>query len=345
MAIDHTAGMPSLRRLRATFVATLALASAGCASLPFGSGGREVWAFTAPWDAGAAASLERARGQVDVVVSGWIALDSLAGQPRPLFNDTMNVGDARRFALVTTWHGERFHPEVVRRLAGDSSALAQAADRIASLASGTTGAPRYDGVVLDLEGLGPGDLTALRIVTFALANGARRGGARTVAIAVPALDTAAYPLAPLLEAVDVAIVLLYDEHWAGSEPGAIASPVWARNALATRVAEVGGRRIVAALPLHGYQWRANERAVSIGWQEAQRLVGSAGGRLERDPSSLNLRASMDEPGVPGQRWELWVSDAELVAQLARDARALGVRRLALWRLGIEDPALWEGALR
>ena len=143
----------------------------------------------------------------------------------------------------------------------------------------------------------------------------------------------------------LALVMLYDEHWAGSEPGPIASPDWARSALAARVAEVGGRRIVAALPLHGYQWRANAPAVTIGWKEAQALAGSAGARLERDQATQNLRARMDEPGVPGQRWELWISDAELVMQLTRDARALGVRRIALWRLGLEDPALWDGALR
>ena len=323
----------------------LAASLGGCASLPFVRADREVWAFTAPWDPGSRASVARAATEADVLVTGWIALDSLAGQPRPLFSDTVTTGGARRFALVTTWSGERFHADVVRRLAADERALAEAGERLAGLSSGTGGGPRYEGVVIDLAGLGRSDLIALRLVLRVLADGARRGGARTVAVAVPALDTLGYPLAPLLESADVALVMLYDEHWPGSDPGAIASPEWARKALAVRVAEAGGRRIVAALPLHGYQWRASGPAVTIGWREAEALSASAGVRLDRDPATQNLRARMDEPGVPGQRWELWISDAVLVRQLTRDARALGVRRIALWRLGLEDPALWDEALR
>jgi spore germination protein YaaH len=38
---------------------------------------------------------------------------------------------------------------------------------------------------------------------------------------------------------------------------------------------------------------------------------------------------------------LWVSDRGLLDKLVRDARQLGVRSFALWRLGLEDPAVWE----
>ena len=322
-----------------------ALLLAACASLPFTRTEREVWAFTAPWDQRSTESVLRASRDVDVLVTGWIALDSLAGQPRALFTDTVRTGGARRFAIVTSWHGERFHPETVRRLAADPAALAEAADRLAGLSSGTGGGPRYDGIVLDLEGLAPADLNALRLVVARLSEGARRGGARTIAIAVPATDTAAYPLAPLLESADFALVMLYDQHWAGSEPGPIAAPEWARAALAARVAEAGRQRVIAAFPLYGYRWTGATPAATIGWREADSLARGAGVRLERDPATMTMRARMDEPGVPGQRWELWIADAGLLERLARDARAVGVGRIALWRLGLEDPAVWDGALR
>jgi spore germination protein YaaH len=40
-------------------------------------------------------------------------------------------------------------------------------------------------------------------------------------------------------------------------------------------------------------------------------------------------------------WELWVSDAVLLGTLHREVSALGVSRLAYWRLGLEDPAMWR----
>jgi spore germination protein YaaH len=39
-------------------------------------------------------------------------------------------------------------------------------------------------------------------------------------------------------------------------------------------------------------------------------------------------------------WELWVSDATLLQSLEQEVAQLGVRHVAYWRLGLEDPAMW-----
>ena len=36
----------------------------------------------------------------------------------------------------------------------------------------------------------------------------------------------------------------------------------------------------------------------------------------------------------------WVSDAMSLQRLMREADSAGVHRFALWRLGLEDPAIW-----
>ncbi|HEX6060134.1 MAG TPA: glycosyl hydrolase family 18 protein, partial [Gemmatimonadaceae bacterium] len=261
-----------------------------------------------------------------------------AGGARQLYDDP--VARERRhphaMSIVTSWLGDRFHPETVRRLAGDSARLARTASEVARLA--VSGG--YRGLVLDLEGHEPEDLEAMLRVAGALADSARARGIATVALAIPATDTAAYPAAPLLRVADALIVMLYDEHWAGSAPGPTASPAWARHWLAVRAAEVGPERLVAGLPLYGYQWTGRDTAArTIGWRDARRVAASAGVPLARDAASATLTARL-----PGD-WELWVTDVVLVERLAADARALGVRRLAFWRLGLEDPAVWEGVLR
>ena len=72
----------------------------------------------------------------------------------------------------------------------------------------------------------------------------------------------------------------------------------------------------------------------VGYDDAQRLAESAGVQLERDPASLALHASAN-------RWDLWTTDAELLDTLVHDARGLGITTFALWRLGLEDPAIWR----
>jgi spore germination protein YaaH len=42
----------------------------------------------------------------------------------------------------------------------------------------------------------------------------------------------------------------------------------------------------------------------------------------------------------GDGWTIWSSDAVLLDTLMHDAWTLGVMRVALWRLGLEDPAIW-----
>jgi spore germination protein YaaH len=193
----------------------------------------------------------------------------------------------------------------------------------------------YRGVVIDFEGMTPRDLDALLLVTRAVADSVRAHGVHTVVIAVPAGDTAAYPSALLLESADLIMAMLYDQHWSASPPGPIASPDWVARNLGTRVAEVGAARIVAAFPLYGYRWRKSAETEVISFDDARRLTTMTNTPLVREHSSETLHAASPEG------WELWVSDRGLLERLVRDARQLGVRTFALWRLGLEDPAVWD----
>jgi spore germination protein YaaH len=193
----------------------------------------------------------------------------------------------------------------------------------------------YHGVVIDFEGKTPRDLDELLSVTRAVADSARAHNVNTVVIAVPGADTAASPAALLLKAADLIMPILYDQHWATSPPGPIASPEWVTRSLGTRVAEVGAARIVAAFPVYGYRWRKTAETEVIGFDDARRLTTMTNNALVRDHASSTLHASSPEG------WELWVSDQVLLATLVREARQLGVNTFALWRLGLEDPAIWN----
>ena len=313
---------------RFVLVALCLVGLVGCAARP------KLWVFTAPWDARSDSALAAGVAPRATIVSGWISLDSLGGAPVSLFDDALRDDAERRgprFALVTSYRGDRFHPEAVRALAQD----VQARQRAATTLEVMVRAGAYSGVVLDLEALEPADTTALAVVVGSLSAAAKRGGAREVAIAVPALDTVAYAARILLPHVDRLLVMLYDQHWLGSEPGPVAARDWARAALTDWVALAGADRVVAALPVYGYRWRAGVPTDIVGWSDVQRLSRESGRATVRDSASGSLRLQL---GVTGG--DVWLADGPLVAQLSLDARALGVRTVALWRLGLEDPAVW-----
>jgi spore germination protein YaaH len=324
--------------LLALAVVVGAALTSGCGSVSLdalpGVGPRgELWGVASPWDARSAATLAAHGDALDAAVTGWIGIDSLTGQPALLFPDTAAGARRadRRLAYVTVLASAAARSALVRTLGADGAARA----RVASATAALVRAGSYRGIVIDLPTMSPGDRGPLVSVVRSIADSARAHGAAVVAVAVPPGDTAAYPGRALLAGADFLFVKLYDQHWAASAPGAVAEPEWARRQLTLRAAEVGASRLVAAIPTFGYRWELGSvSAREIGFDEARRLAATAGVFLERDPPSASLRARREGD------WELWIGDADHVARLAGDVRDAGVRRIALVRLGLEDPALW-----
>jgi spore germination protein YaaH len=329
----------ALRKTCIAFSTSFLVGLNGCAGQgPPASQRSEFWGFTGPWELSSTQSVRAHGGQLDAVINGWITIDSSSAQPviPSPYPDSVRPlnGTPLRMAIVTSWQGEGFHPAPIRLLGSDPGRLALAAGSVAKYAQ----AMKYGGLVLDFESLTQQDLPALLQVSHAIADSAHARGITTIAMAIPASD-AAYPVRPLLGAVDALIVMLYDQHWAESEPGPIADPSWVRSALAQRVAEAGPERLIAALPAYGYRWRTGSPAESIGYAQAVQMANAAGAPLTRDEQSQTLRSR----SASGD--EIWVADATLLAALIKESRSVGVSRFAIWRLGEEDPAIWRTSIR
>jgi hypothetical protein len=282
--------LPSQRSLVALLL--VMLYAGGCTTLPATPAPpAERWGFTAPWDARSAASMRLHGAQLDAVVTGWIPLDSLTGAPFTLYRDMVGASgttSARRMALVTSFHGSSFHPEPLRALALHPDSLS----RVSSAIAERTLRGGYRGLVLDFEGMTPADTGVTRAVVASLVAAAHARGIAPVVVALPASDTAGYP-ARLFATADLLMVMLYDQHWATSPAGAIAAPEWVRRTLATRVAESGASRMVAALPLYGYQGRATGEATTTRGVWPPRPEWRSTVIRRRAPSTRRARAPTD----------------------------------------------------
>src|SRR2546423_3022008 len=134
---------------------------AACAHLPpVPRAAAEYWAFTGPWDTRSDASVERHGSSLSRVITGWITLDTTSFRPVQLYPDTIGMNPAialRKTALITSYLGDRFHPEIIRGLGGNAQVAAMTAGAIGSLVD----SGQYHGVVIDFEGMTPRDLDEL----------------------------------------------------------------------------------------------------------------------------------------------------------------------------------------
>jgi spore germination protein YaaH len=134
---------------------------------------------------------------------------------------------------------------------------------------------------------------------------------------------------------DAVVLMAYDQCWATSNPGPIAADAWIAANLKAKLAGHDPRRFVVALAAYGYDWPRGRKAEVISSAAAEALALHDRATITPDPNPhFDYRASN------GAAHEVWYLDGAAFARQRALAEARGVRGVALWRMGLEDPAVW-----
>lgn len=309
-----------------------------------GPGGRPLTAaFFVNWDDSSFNSLKENLGNLDLVLPEWLHLassdgtladDNAAREAQVTDFIRQRRPDLRIMPLVNNFNGKEWEGEKLGLVLADPQARA----RLVAQALQFVQRGRYQGLSLDFENLSRAAHPAfLRLVEEAGAVFHAAGLSLSVNVAP---DDAALDYGRLAAAVDHVILMAYDEHWPGGEPGPIAGLDWFSNVLSRRLRDIPADRVIVALGNYGYDWgRKGTTAEERTFEEAVLTARESEGVIGLDPTALN----------PGFRYEdendtvhqVWMLDAAAAFNQARVASDAGVRGLALWRLGSEDPAIWR----
>ena len=194
----------------------------------------------------------------------------------------------------------------------------------------------YDGVVVDFELVPSYDAAAF--LEFLSLLDARLGG-RMLTVCVPArtrkLDDA-YDYARLAAVADRLFVMAYDEHWSGSAAGAVASIAWSDRVAAWAVTAAGAAKVIMGMPFYGRGWGDKNPAGAYRFSSIRKLLAEKSAAQERDAE-----------GIPFFRFSetvnyvVWFDDAHSIARRALEYRGRGVSMIGFWRLGQEDPEVWN----
>lgn len=141
--------------------------------------------------------------------------------------------------------------------------------------------------------------------------------------------------------VDYIVVMGYDEHYVGSDAGSVASLPWVEQGVEDTLAEVPAQRTILAIPFYTRLWKTTGGAVTseaIGMTEAQKIItenqvqtvwdGSVGqnyGEYEKDNST----------------YQIWMEDAQSIAEKVKLIPKYGLAGVAQWRLGFESDDIWS----
>ena len=295
-------------------------------------------AFYTPWDEASRSSLQRHVNDLDWVIPGWM---SITGHDHRV---TEFADPAGKAILAHATHRPHILPMVQNALNGEWDAkgmtalLADPAQRRAALdrVEALLVASHADGAFFDFEELPVAVQPRYRrFLAEAHDRFARRGW--TVAIAVPA-DNPDWNLSAYAAVTDKIFLMAYDEHYQGGDAGPIASQSWFDRVVGNAASAVPRAKLVVAVASYAYDWKKGGDTDALSIEEAWLAAHDSGAVPLYDRASGESHFSYEESGVQHQ---LWLADApSAYNQLAALGRA-GIRSVALWRLGSEDPSLWR----
>jgi len=295
-------------------------------------------AFHLPWDPHSGASLGRHLAQIDIVAPLWITLRG----PKA---EVVVEPDPKGVALLSRLSGRPAVYPVVSNAHDDvwDAASAQAAildpatrDEIFARLAGLARKRSFSGYIFDFANLSPAAMAGYPSFLRAARAVLSPAGVQVWSTVSPGSDG---PLPALADAGDAVVLMAYDACWATSEPGPIAGEDWLEPVLAHRLAGVDPQKVVIALGSYGYDWPQGEAASPIGSDAAIALATRTGAKVARDPVSREAHFSYAD--ATGRRHDVWYLDGRSFALSRSAAAAFHPKGIALWRLGLEDPALWS----
>lgn len=154
---------------------------------------------------------------------------------------------------------------------------------------------------------------------------------------------------------DAVVLMAYDEHFSTGAPGAIAGREWFADGLREYVKRVPPEKLIVALGTYGYDWTLKPDsspdsahvASAISYNAAIQLAQQHHAKVRTSQDSINTFFEYtDEAGLPHQVHFLdaisaWNQFVFLHDQAALEFPNQHIGGVSIWRLGFEDPAVWD----
>ena len=141
--------------------------------------------------------------------------------------------------------------------------------------------------------------------------------------------------------VDYVIVMAYDEHYAGTDAGSVASLPFVKEAVEDTVQFVGKEHVIAGIPFYTRIWTTtdgNTTSRAVGMQAAINQLNSDGQVALWNDDCGQYVASYTVGNSTRQIWFEEEKSIEAKMQVIQQENTAGV---ACWKLGLEKSTVWS----
>lgn len=299
------------------------------------------YAFLVNWDPGSAASMRTHLGKIDVLVPEWLHLGEAGAL---LQNDRYVMAEVadqigrsnlpvRVMPMINNYWRDGWQGERVDAVLAIPRLRSRLAVRLRDFAVNN----RFHGITIDFQQFSQTYMEGYEQLVAELA-GLLHAEGLALNVVIP-LQGEQWRAGVLSRSADAVIVSAYDFSNGGTAPGPVAPQDWVASHLRARVAEAAPGSIVLGLANYGYDWREGEEPEIHTFGDVMLRARQAQATIRMDEESLN--PTFEYYDIDNEHREVWYLDA---VTAFNHTRAVGLDMLggvALWRLGAEDPAIWE----
>ena len=140
------------------------------------------------------------------------------------------------------------------------------------------------------------------------------------------------------KAADEVRIMMYGAHDDETKPGGQAPLEWVRKVLKYATENIAREKIVIGLSTHGYDW-TDEKGEPLTFPQIITRIGEATPSVQFDEK---VSSAIFQYQKRGQDRVIWFENARSITEKMLIAmNEYGVTRFAIWRIGAEDPELWE----
>ncbi|MBC7498515.1 glycosyltransferase [Candidatus Gracilibacteria bacterium] len=304
---------------------------------------RKIYAFGVEWDDASYASLEQNKENINTLImeelslsdSGMMMLapDKFKRTQQYL---TQNDPDLSIYALINNYNqiSGIWDTDILYGILSDETKRKNLETELKDFAT----LHNLGGINIDFEELDTKTIPYYLIFLEELGS-QLHGVGKILSVNVP-LSNDNFDLAEINKSVDLIFLMAYDEHWSSAVPGPIASQDWLIDGVGTAMNQVPKEKLVVTLGNYGYDWTLGKKqSTALTFQEAHTIMRESDESIVFDSGSLNPMYSYTDE--QNKEHEVWYLDAVTAYDELSAMESLGIGNISLWRLGSEDPSIWN----